>query len=323
MKKNINSDKKIKDPINQLNIFGYDNNFKFFERLYEKNRLPNSILLSGSKGIGKATFLYHFINYLLSKNEKYKYDSKNFLINPDNQTYKLIESQAHTNLFILDSISDENIKIEQIRKLLLFLNKSAYYKGIKIVFIDNAEYLNINSSNALLKALEEPSKDTFFFIVNNDSKKIIKTIKSRCIDFKINFNVQEKKKIFSNIVKPYDLNFNESDLDNFLRFDTHGNLLKYLFELKGSDFKISENYKSCISYFLNLYNTKNDPKFLNYISLFIQNFYNQLSLKNSLSISYYYKNLNKILHLIENTKKFHLDKKNLTFSISNIIQNER
>lgn len=323
MKTNINSDKKIRDPINQLNIFGYENNFKFFEKLHEKNRLPNSILLSGTKGIGKATFLYHFINYLLSKNEKYKYDRDNFLINPDNQTYKLIQSQAHTNLFILDSVNDENIKIEQIRKLLLFLNKSTYYKGIKIVFIDNAEYLNINSSNALLKAIEEPSRDTFFFIVNNDSKKILRTIKSRCIDFKIDFNMQEKKKIFFNIVKSYDLNFNESDLDNFLRFDTHGNLLKYLSELKGTDFTISENYLSCIFYFLDLYNAKNDPKFLNYISLFVQNFYYQLSLKNSISISYYYKNLSKILYLIENTRKFHLDKKNLTFSISKIIQNER
>ena len=93
-----------------------------------------------------------------------------------------------SNLFILDSIDGENIKIDQIRKLLLFLNKSTYYKSVKIVLLDNAEYLNINSSNALLKAIEEPSKDTYFFIINNDSQKIMNTIKSRCIDFVIYFN---------------------------------------------------------------------------------------------------------------------------------------
>jgi len=323
MKESISPDKEILEPINQLNIFGYESYFDFFEKLYQKNKLPNSILLSGAKGLGKATFLYHFINYLLSKDEEYKYDRKKFLINPKNQTYKLIKSQAHTNLFTLDSHNEEKIKIEQIRQLLLFLNKSAYYKGIKIILIDNAEFLNINSSNALLKAIEEPSNNTFFFIINNDSKKILNTIKSRCIDFKINFSMQEKKKAFLNIAKSYDLNFNESDLNNFFRFDTQGNLLRYLVELKGTDFTMSENCYSCITYFIDLYNAKNDPKILNYISLFAQNFYSHLSLKNSFSIPYYYKNLNKILYLIDNTKKFHLDKKNLVFSINKIIRNER
>ena len=119
------------------------------------------------------------------------------------------------------------------------------------------------------------------------------------------------------------MNFTESDLDIFLYFDTHGNLLKYLSTLKNSDFKISKDYLSCISYFMDLYNEKTDPKLLGFITLFIQNFYNQLSLKNSLFINNYYRNLNKILHLIDNMKKFHLDKKNLIFSIDKIIKNER
>ena len=133
----------------------------------------------------------------------------------------------------------------------------------------------------------------------------------------------EKKNIFNKISQTYSLNFTESDLDTFLYFDTHGNLLKYLSTLKNSDFKISEDYLSCISYFMDLYNEKTDPKLLSFITLFIQNFYNQLSLKNSLFINNYYRNLNKILYLIDNMKKFHLDKKNLIFSIDKIIKNER
>jgi len=106
------------------------------------------------------------------------------------------EGRAYINGKYVDAIDGENIKIDQIRKLLLFLNKSTYYKSVKIVLLDNAEYLNINSSNALLKAIEEPSKDTYFFIINNDSQKIMNTIKSRCIDFVINFNFLKKKNIF-------------------------------------------------------------------------------------------------------------------------------
>ena len=212
-------------PINQLNLFGYKKYFDFFYELDQKNKLPNSMILTGQKGLGKATFTYHFINYLLSKDEKYNYDKNNFTINKNNITHKLVQNQTHTNLFILDAVNVENIKIEQIRKLLLFLNKSTYHKDLKIVLLDNAEYLNINSSNALLKSIEEPRKNTYFFIINNVYQKIPNTIKSRCIDFKINFNFYEKKNIFNKIVQSYDLNFNESDLEDFLYFDTHGNLL--------------------------------------------------------------------------------------------------
>ena len=314
---------EVTKPKSQLNLYGYESYFKFFNKLYEQDKLPNSILISGQKGLGKSTFTYHFINFLLSKGEKNEYNRRDYLIDPNNSTYKSIQSGTHANLFILDAIDGENIKIDQIRKLLLFLNKSTYYKSVKIVLLDNAEYLNINSSNALLKAIEEPSKDTYFFIINNDSQKIMNTIKSRCIDFVINFNFLKKKNIFNKISQTYSLNFTESDLDIFLYFDTHGNLLKYLSTLKNSDFKISDNYLSCISYFMDLYNEKTDPKLLGFIALFIQNFYNQLSLKNSLFINNYYRNLNKILHLIDNMKKFHLDKKNLIFSIDKIIKNER
>ena len=314
---------EVTKPKSQLNLYGYESYFQFFNKLYEQDKLPNSILISGQKGLGKSTFTYHFINFLLSKGEKNEYNRRDYLIDPNNSTYKSIQSGTHANLFILDAIDGENIKIDRIRKLLLFLNKSTYYKSVKIVLLDNAEYLNINSSNALLKAIEEPSKDTYFFIINNDSQKIMNTIKSRCIDFVINFNFLEKKNIFNKISQTYSLNFTESDLDSFLYFDTQGNLLKYLSILKNSNFKISEDYLSCISYFMDLYNEKTDPKLLGFITLFIQNFYNQLSLNNSLFISNYYRNLNKILHLIDNMKKFHLDKKNLIFSIDKIIKNER
>ena len=180
---------EIIDPKVQLNLFGYENYFKFFDKLHEKGRLPNSILLSGPKGMGKSTFIYHFINYLLSKDEKYNYNKEKFSIDQNNSTYKLIQNGTHANLFLLDAINnEENIKIEKIRKLLLFLNKSTYNKNLKIILLDNAEYLNINSSNALLKSIEEPNKNTYFFIINNNSQKILNTIKSRCIDFKVNFN---------------------------------------------------------------------------------------------------------------------------------------
>ena len=66
-------------PSNQTKIYGLKNYLQDFIKLDNKKILPNKILLSGSKGIGKSTLAYHLINYSLSKNNDHSYDVKNFL----------------------------------------------------------------------------------------------------------------------------------------------------------------------------------------------------------------------------------------------------
>ena len=100
-------------PKNQLYLFGYEYYFNSFIKLYQKNKLPNVILLSGSNGSGKATFAYHFINYLLSYNEQNKYSVNNFTINSDNKSYKSLCDNTNPNFSLLDNEPyEENIKID-------------------------------------------------------------------------------------------------------------------------------------------------------------------------------------------------------------------
>ena len=253
------------------------------------------MLLSGSKGLGKSTFAYHFINYLLSDKEENNYLVENFQINPNNSSYKLIQNNIHPNFFLLENgLTEDNIKIDQVRNLLIFLHKSTYTKDLKIVFIDNAEFLNVNSSNALLKSLEEPSSNTFFFIIHNDASEIKETIKSRCIQFKFHLNIDEKKNIFKKIAQEYQLNFNFNDLDKFFYFESPGNLLKYLITLKDSNFNILENNLPCILFLIDKYKTKKDSELLNLITLLIENFYNKLSINSNNNINTYFTNKNKI-----------------------------
>ena len=307
----------------QLNLFGYDKLFNSFITLHKKNKLPNVMLLSGSKGLGKSTFAYHFINYLLSDKEESNYLVENFKINPNNSSYKLIQNDIHPNFFLLENdLTEDNIKIDQVRNLLIFLHRSTYTKDLKIVFIDNAEFLNVNSSNALLKSLEEPSSNTFFFIIHNDASRIRETIKSRCIQFKFHLNIDRKKKIFKKVAQDYQLNFNYNDLDKFLYFESPGNLLKYLITLKDSNFNIFENNLPCILFLIDKYKTKKDSELLNLITLLIENFYNKLAINDSNNINNYFTNKNKILYLINDMKKFNLDKKNLLITIDNILKNE-
>ena len=55
----------ILNPASQLSLFGHQNEFLNFIELYQNQKLPNKILLSGEKGIGKCTLAYHIINHIL------------------------------------------------------------------------------------------------------------------------------------------------------------------------------------------------------------------------------------------------------------------
>ena len=321
--RDVNKNVNIIDPKNQLSLFGYENYFSLFIKLYKKNKLPNVILLNGPQGIGKATFAYHFINYLLSQNEENKYLINDFKINSKNISYKHMLNETHPNFFLLqNNLLDEDIKIDQVRSLLKFLAKSVFSKNIKIVMIDNAEYLNLNSSNALLKVLEEPGDSTFFFIIKNNSSKILNTIKSRCIEFKFFFNAKQKKSIFANINQQYKLDFNLENFDDNFYFDSPGNLLKYLIFFNDSDIDVYSDKLSCILYLFEKYKSKKDFELLSMASLLIEQYYNELSLSNKNNLNHYFINKHKIINEINNMKKFNLDKKNLLILLQGILTNE-
>ena len=74
------------NPASQLILYGHHFEFCNFIDLYKDRKLPNKILLSGEKGIGKSTLAYHLINCILSSDEEHSYDKKNFTINPENKS---------------------------------------------------------------------------------------------------------------------------------------------------------------------------------------------------------------------------------------------
>ena len=280
-------------------------------------------MLSGHKGLGKATFAYHFINYLLSINEKDKYLIDNYEINEKNKTYTNICNNTHTNFFLLESIGDDkNIKIESARNLLEFLNKSTYQSNIKIILIDDATSLNANSSNALLKAIEEPTENTFFFLINNNSNKILSTIKSRCIEFKFFFNLNLKKQILLNLIKQNEIDFDVDKIDENIFFDTPGNILRYLQIIYENNISSLDDKADCISQLIDKYKIKKDTKLLIFISTLVELFYSELASRNSKKLNIYFLNKSRILKRINEAINFNLDTKNLFIDINGIIKNE-
>jgi len=205
----------IPEPINQKKLFGLDDQFNELIRLYEADIYPNKILLSGQKGSGKSTLAYHFINYVLSKDEDHSYDKKNFVIDAESSSFKTILNKSNPNINIIDVNSDKkSIDINQIRELILDLNKSSFNSKPRFVLIDNIEFLNKNSINALLKILEEPNYNINFILINNN-KKVLSTLSSRCINYKICLTNKKCLEIANNLLNGNLKNLVNNDLINY------------------------------------------------------------------------------------------------------------
>ena len=200
----------------QYKIFGHEKILLELINLEKINKLPNRILLSGKNGIGKSTMAYHLINYIFSKNEDFNYDISNFTINYNNRSNILVNSNTHPNLFRIFLKDDKkNIEIFDIRNMINFTNLSSLGDQKKIILIDDVEYLSTNAVNALLKVVEEPNNNTFFILINNTGKKIVDTLRSRCIEFKLSVD----KSVIKNIINDFYKEINYDDISpDFIRY---------------------------------------------------------------------------------------------------------
>ena len=213
-------------PASQLTLYGLNDDFNELASLYKKKKLPNKILLSGNKGIGKCTLAYHLINFILSNDEEFPYDQKNFTINENNKSFKLTINNVNPNFNLIDVASDKKfIDISQIRNLILNLNKSSLNKKPRFVLIDNIEYLNKNSINSLLKFLEEPNDNIYFLLIHNN-KRILSTLKSRCLNFKIHLTNSQSAEVLNCILKKKILNNINTELINY--YFTPGKILELI-----------------------------------------------------------------------------------------------
>ena len=305
------------NPVSQLFLYGHHSEFNNFIKLYKKKKLPNKILLSGEKGIGKSTLGYHIVNYILSIDEDHSYDVKNFIINPDNKSFKLILNKSNPNFILIDIEDDKkNIDINQIRNLILTLNKSSFNTKPRIVLIDNIELLNINSVNALLKILEEPNDNIYFILINNN-KKILPTLKSRCLNYNIHLTSNQSFDITNKILGE---NFIDSIHEQMLNnYGTPGSILSLLDFANKNDFDLREiNLKDLIKKIIKEKKYKKDQyiKYLLY-SLIEVYFRKNVSVKNIklLKIQNYF------LKKISNTKIFNLDDETLLMEFEDMVLN--
>ena len=305
------------NPLTQINLFEHKEVFNQLYKLSKNDTLPNKILLSGEKGIGKSTLAYHLINFVLSENEEYPYDYENNKINQDNKSYKLILNKSNPNFYLIDVLEEKkNIDINQIRELIINLNKSSFNNKKRFVLIDNIELLNLNSINALLKILEEPNENINFILINNN-KRVLPTLKSRCLNFKVFLTKDQSIRIVNQLLND-DINaiINNKLFDYYV---TPGKLFKLIklsqeYDLDLVNLDLNTTLRTIIKN--KIY--KKDKSIIEIIYSFIELYFrNNISIENvSLLKSYHY-----FLEKINNTKIYNLDEETLFMEFEDKILN--
>ena len=305
------------EPINQKKLFGLDKFFNELIQLYEDDNFPNKILLSGQKGLGKSTLAHHLVNYVLSKDEEFNYNIDKCEINENNHTYKTILNKSNPNLNIIDvTLEKKFIDIKQVRDLISNLNKSSFNKKPRFVLIDNIEFLNLNSLNALLKILEEPTNNVHFILINSN-KKILPTLLSRCINFKITLTNKESLDIANNLLNGRLSEAINKDLINY--YLTPGNIYNLFKFGEINKYDLSSlNLKEFLKIIIkNSHYKKNDLiKYL--IFEFVEFYFTKFDF--SVSVKFHDK-YNYFLKKISDTKRFNLDEESLFLEFEDKILN--
>ena len=293
----------------------------FISNLYINRKLPQTILFTGEKGIGKLNVAYHLINFILSKDEENEYCIATNKINSNNKTYNLLLKNIHPNLFLI-SLKDKkkNIDIEQIKNMKNFLNITSFSNKPKIVLIDGSEYLNLSSSNSLLKSLEENLNNVFFILVHDIKKKLLTTIKSRCIQFKFFLNNEDREKRINEILNNQ---FNDlsSDFKNkYISPLFFKSLLEYC---NKNNLQINDiNLDNLLSDILKKKDYKKNEFVLKNFFLLVQLFLYKKIKKEQYNNKYFYL-LKYFTQRFDDITKFNLDFESYVLEFKNLIYNEK
>lgn len=174
--------------INKYEICLKNEYVKNITEKFQNGNLHHANLLYGIKGAGKRNIVNEIAKNILSISTN----------NDVSNSINLFENGTHPDVKILQS--ENIISVDEVRELISFTSLKPSISNVKIGIVDSAENLNISAANALLKILEEPQNDTYFFLLSDNLSKVIPTIKSRCLlinienNFKNDFFLNEEIK---------------------------------------------------------------------------------------------------------------------------------
>ena len=177
-------------PREVYSLLGHETAEARFLKAMRSGRMHHAWILSGPKGIGKATLAYRMARKLLGGESLL---STSLDIPASDEIAQRVEALTHGNLFVLRRPYDTKLKrfrqdipIDRVREVSGFFQETAAETGTwRVCIIDSADELNRNSENAILKLLEEPPSNTLFILITSAPGRLLPTIRSRCMGLEL------------------------------------------------------------------------------------------------------------------------------------------
>ncbi len=185
-------------PRETVQVYGHRAAEAEFLRAFTSGRLHHGWLITGPRGVGKATLAWKLARFLLATPME---DGGLFGAPPpptsldipaDHPVARHMRALAEPRLFLVRrGLNDKEtglsavIRVDEVRELKNFLNLSAVDGGRRAVIVDCADEMNPNAANAVLKILEEPPKNVTFFLISHQPFRLLPTIRSRCRELRL------------------------------------------------------------------------------------------------------------------------------------------
>ena len=178
---------EVPEPVEHADLFGHVGEADELARAYRTGKFHHALILSGTRGIGKATLAFRLAHHLLANPRPAEAPST--LARPDTAStlFRLMAQGAHPSLLHLTRPAADRgagfksaVTVDEIRRVGRFLSMTSHEGGYRVVIVDAADDMNRNAANALLKSLEEPPPRTLFLLVVHSIGRMLPTIRSRC-----------------------------------------------------------------------------------------------------------------------------------------------
>jgi DNA polymerase-3 subunit delta' len=174
-------------PRETATLFGHAAAERGLAQAFAGGQMHHAWLLSGRRGIGKATLAYRLARHALAEPSERDASATSLEVAPNTRAARQVNALSHPGLLLLRRPYDsrakrfaQSIPIDEVRRLKSFLGLTSAGGAWRIVLIDSADELNLNAANAVLKSLEEPPTRTLFLLISAAPSQLLATIRSRC-----------------------------------------------------------------------------------------------------------------------------------------------
>jgi len=173
-------------------VYGQDTAIDLWLEAEASGRRHHAWLLTGPKGIGKATLAWKLAAHVLSDAADGMFGGPTRAEiargpDPESGLMRRIAALSEPRLKLLrrgwDAKAERhksNIAVDDVRELRNFFQMSAADGGARVVIVDAADEMNTAAANALLKSLEEPPPGAVFLLIAESPAGLLPTIQSRC-----------------------------------------------------------------------------------------------------------------------------------------------